>query len=492
MLLPGVRYPNRRALASGDLDTPGGGCYLSRAYLTGGRPLYDPTLWPHIGPYLQAFNEVMENTGLPNATVSIPLTAVLVLLFSWILLRLVHRRRKIEATIERRKAAGEPVEEAAAEAIEEEPVEEEVEAEEIVEELEEGEEALSDEQIEAELAAEALEAEAEDVEPEPEPVVEVVPPPPPPPVEEKPKLSLFARLKQGLAKTAGGLVGRIDSVLRGRKIDQDLFDELEEVLFTADLGPTTADKLLTAVQDRVREEKIEDAMLIHDLLKEEMGKILEPIAKPLEVVDGKPYVIMVVGVNGVGKTTTIGKIASKLTHDGKSVIMGAADTFRAAADEQLTIWAERVDAEIIRQKSGADPSAVAYDAVQAAVNRAVDVVIVDTAGRLHTKHNLMEELKKIKRVMDKVHPGSPHEVLLVLDANTGQNGIAQAKSFNEALGLTGIILTKLDGTAKGGCIVGISDELQVPIRFIGIGEQIDDLRPFVAQDFVNALFDREG
>ncbi|HPQ70378.1 MAG TPA: signal recognition particle-docking protein FtsY [bacterium] len=454
--------------------------------------MYDPTLWPHIGPYLQAFNEVMENTGLPNATVSIPLTAVLVLLFSWILLRLVHRRRKIEATIERRKAAGEPVEEAAAEAIEEEPVEEEVEAEEIVEELEEGEEALSDEQIEAELAAEALEAEAEDVEPEPEPVVEVVPPPPPPPVEEKPKLSLFARLKQGLAKTAGGLVGRIDSVLRGRKIDQDLFDELEEVLFTADLGPTTADKLLTAVQDRVREEKIEDAMLIHDLLKEEMGKILEPIAKPLEVVDGKPYVIMVVGVNGVGKTTTIGKIASKLTHDGKSVIMGAADTFRAAADEQLTIWAERVGAEIIRQKSGADPSAVAYDAVQAAVNRAVDVVIVDTAGRLHTKHNLMEELKKIKRVMDKVHPGSPHEVLLVLDANTGQNGIAQAKSFNEALGLTGIILTKLDGTAKGGCIVGISDELQVPIRFIGIGEQIDDLRPFVAQDFVNALFDREG
>ena len=454
--------------------------------------MYDPTLWPHIGPYLQAFNEVMENTGLPNATVSIPLTAVLVLLFSWILLRLVHRRRKIEATIERRKAAGEPVEEAAAEAIEEEPVEEEVEAEEIVEELEEGEEALSDEQIEAELAAEALEAEAEDVEPEPEPVVEVVPPPPPPPVEEKPKLSLFARLKQGLAKTAGGLVGRIDSVLRGRKIDQDLFDELEEVLFTADLGPTTADKLLTAVQDRVREEKIEDAMLIHDLLKEEMGKILEPIAKPLEVVDGKFYVIMVVGVNGVGKTTTIGKIASKLTHDGKSVIMGAADTFRAAADEQLTIWAERVGAEIIRQKSGADPSAVAYDAVQAAVNRAVDVVIVDTAGRLHTKHNLMEELKKIKRVMDKVHPGSPHEVLLVLDANTGQNGIAQAKSFNEALGLTGIILTKLDGTAKGGCIVGISDELQVPIRFIGIGEQIDDLRPFVAQDFVNALFDREG
>jgi len=457
--------------------------------------LYDPTLWPHLGPYLQAFNEVMENTGLPNATVSIPLTAVLALLFSWILLRLVHRRRKLEVAVERRKAAGAPVEEAAAAAAVEEPVEEEVEAEEIVEEPAEGEEALSDEQIEAELAAEALAAEAEAIEPEPEPepepVVEVALPPPPP-AEAKPKLSLFARLKMGLAKTAGGLVGRIDSVLRGRKIDQDLFDELEEVLFTADLGPTTADKLLSAVQERVREEKIEDAMLIHDLLKEEMGKILDPIAKPLEVVDGKPYVIMVVGVNGVGKTTTIGKIASKLTHEGKSVIMGAADTFRAAADEQLSIWAERVGAEIIRQKSGADPSAVAYDAVQAALNRAVDVVIVDTAGRLHTKHNLMEELKKIQRVMHKVHPGSPHEVLLVLDANTGQNGIAQAKSFNEALGLTGIILTKLDGTAKGGCIVGISDELQVPIRFIGIGEQIDDLRPFVAQDFVNALFDREN
>lgn len=422
--------------------------------------MYDPTAWPTIGPFLQAFNEVMAGTGLPNATVSIPLTAILLLLFCWILLRLVRRRRGVEDI--------------------EQPLEVEATAEDMAEEV-------STDQA----AAQAMDAEVvvePEVEPEPAPVVEKAPPP----VEAKPKLSLFARLRQGLAKTAGGLVGRIDSVLRGRKIDDDLFDELEEVLFTADLGPMTADKLLAAVQERVREEKIEDAMLIHDLLKEEMSKILAPTAKPLNVVDGKPYVIMVIGVNGVGKTTTIGKIASKLVQEGKSVIMGAADTFRAAADEQLTIWAERVGAEIVRQKSGADPSAVAYDAVQAAINRQVDVVIVDTAGRLHTKHNLMEELKKIKRVMNKVHAGSPHEILLVLDANTGQNAIAQAKSFNEALGLNGMVLTKLDGTAKGGCIVGISDELQVPIRFIGIGEQIDDLRPFVAEDFVNALFDREG
>ncbi|NLH48234.1 MAG: signal recognition particle-docking protein FtsY [Myxococcales bacterium] len=346
----------------------------------------------------------------------------------------------------------------------------------------------SDGEIEAIDAFESAGAAAEEIE-----EIEVVPVPAKRKkgVEEEPepKLSLFARLRRGLSKTAGGLVGRIDKLISGRKIDADFFAELEEILFTADLGPMTAEKLLTALETRAREEKIQDAAAIRDILKDEIRKILEPHQRPLEFDAAKPYVIMVVGVNGVGKTTTIGKLAKMITTSGKTVIMGAADTFRAAADEQLTIWAERVGADIVRQKAGSDPAAVAFDSVQAAVNRSVDVVIVDTAGRLHTKHNLMEELKKVKRVMAKVQPEEPHEVLLILDANTGQNAISQAKSFHESLGLTGIILTKLDGTAKGGCIVGICDELAVPVRYIGIGERMDDLRPFEARDFVEALFE---
>ena len=441
--------------------------------------MYDPTQWPTVGPFFAALNQVLERSGVIHGPVSIPLMGLMALLFLWILFRLIRRRRAGEA---------EPVEAAAPEAVEPEAEEEELPDE------ERGE--LSDEEIEAELQAE-LGAEAEPAEAvevaEPEEIAP--PPPPPPPVEEaplEPKISFFARLRRGLSKTAGGLVGRVDTLVRGRRVDRDLLAELEEILFTADLGPTTAEKLLNVVQDRVREEKIEDAERIREILKGEIRRILKPHEAPLEVSGDRPFVIMVVGVNGVGKTTTIGKIASKLAKEGHSVIFGAADTFRAAADEQLTIWAERVGAEIIRQKSGADPSAVAYDAVQAAVNRQVDIVIVDTAGRLHTKHNLMEELKKVKRVMAKVHPSAPQEILLVLDANTGQNAIAQALSFHEALGLTGLILTKLDGTAKGGCIVGICDELAVPIRFIGIGEKLDDLRPFNADDFVEALFADEG
>ncbi len=438
--------------------------------------MYDPTHWPTVGPLFQALNKVMARSGVIHGPVTIPLVAVLALLFVWILIRLIRRRRAGEV------APGE-VAAAAPEAIEPEAEEEELPEE------ERGE--LTDEEIEAELAGELGEEAAE---PEEAELVEVAAPVAPP-IEEappEPKLSLFARLRRGLSKTAGGLVGRIDNLVRGRRVDRDLMAELEEILFTADLGPAAAEKLLTAVQDRVREEKIEEAERIRAILKDEIRAILKPHEAALQVSADRPYVIMVVGVNGVGKTTTIGKIASKLAKEGHSVIFGAADTFRAAADEQLTIWAERVGADIVRQKSGADPSAVAYDAVQAAVNRGVDIVIIDTAGRLHTKHNLMEELKKVKRVMGKVRPSAPHEILLVLDANTGQNAIAQAQSFHEALGLTGLILTKLDGTAKGGCIVGICDELATPIRFIGIGEKLDDLRPFNADDFVEALFADEG
>ena len=408
--------------------------------------MYDPTQWPKVGEFFSALNEVMANLPMPHGTVAAPLIAVLALLFIWIMIRLVRRRRAGDEVAAVDQAAQAETAEVRAEA----------------------ETALPEEAIE-EIEEEAV---------APEPVVE-------------PPISLFARLRQGLAKTAGGLVGRIDNLVRGRKIDQDLFDELEEVLFTADLGPATAQKLMGRVQERVREEKIEDAEVIVDILKDEIRGIMQTHVKALQFGDEKPLTIMIVGVNGVGKTTTIGKIASKIIAEGKTVLFGAADTFRAAADEQLSIWADRVGAEIIRQKSGADPSAVAYDAVQAAINRSIDAVIVDTAGRLHTKRNLMEELKKIKRVMNKVHPGAPHEVWLVLDANTGQNAIAQAKKFHEELELTGLILTKLDGTAKGGCIVGICDELALPIRFIGIGEKIDDLRPFDAQEFVEALFAAE-
>ncbi|MCC6157030.1 MAG: signal recognition particle-docking protein FtsY [Deltaproteobacteria bacterium] len=343
------------------------------------------------------------------------------------------------------------------------------------------EEEPDDEAIEAELAELAEAAQADEAEEE---AAEGV-------VEEAPKLSLFQRLKQGLAKTAGGLVGKIDAILTGRsKIDEDLYADLEEALITADLGVQTAFSLLENARKLVKERKIEDMDGLRTVLKELILDIMKTEAIPLETSGAKPFVIMVVGVNGVGKTTTIGKMAAQFTREGKKVIMAAGDTFRAAAIEQLEIWSQRVGCEIIKQASGADPSAVAFDAVQAAVARGADVVLVDTAGRLHTKSNLMEELKKTKRVMGKIVPDAPHETVLVLDSTTGQNAIQQAKTFNEAIDLTGLILTKLDGTSKGGCIVGICDELNVPIRFIGIGEKIDDLRPFDAVEFVDALFEK--
>ncbi len=299
----------------------------------------------------------------------------------------------------------------------------------------------------------------------------------------------FQRLKEGLFKTHEGLVSKIDELVAGKKeIDEGLLAELEEILITSDMGVKTTQELLDNLTAKVQRKELEDADLLRKSLQEQIFQILSRQEKPLNLEAARPFIIMVIGVNGTGKTTTVGKIAQKFKAQGKSVLLVAADTFRAAAIEQLEIWGQRVNCEVIKQKSGSDPSAVVFDALKAAKSRSSDVMIVDTAGRLHTKINLMEELKKVKRIVDREVPGAPHEILLVLDATTGQNAIAQAKMFNQSLGVTGIVLTKLDGTAKGGILIAISDELKIPLRYIGIGEKVDDLREFNARDFVEALF----
>lgn len=302
----------------------------------------------------------------------------------------------------------------------------------------------------------------------------------------------FGRLRQGLSKTRDSFTGRLDRLFLGKKeITEDLLDDLEELLFTSDIGVAATQELIASIQEKVARKALRDTDKLKTALRDQMLAFLdvgEAVAHPLPN-PGEPLVIMVVGVNGVGKTTTIGKVAHGFRSEGKEVLLVAADTFRAAAVEQLTIWGDRVGAAVIKQGPGADPSAVAFDGLTAAMARKVDVVLVDTAGRLHTKINLMEELQKIRRVIGRKLPGAPHEVWLVLDATTGQNAISQAQIFNQTLGVTGIVLTKLDGTAKGGIVVGISHELGIPIRFIGIGEKIDDLREFNAAEFVKAIFD---
>jgi fused signal recognition particle receptor len=302
---------------------------------------------------------------------------------------------------------------------------------------------------------------------------------------------LFKRLKAGLAKTRDSLVNRMDVLFLGKKvINPELLDELEEILITSDLGVSTTLELLEDARARLKRQELTDPQALKQTLKEKILLSLEKMSQAAELVmpaEG-PFVIMVVGVNGVGKTTTIGKIAYKFVQSGQSVLLVAADTFRAAAIDQLKIWGERTKVEVVAQKPGADPSSVVYDALNYARPRNFDVVIIDTAGRLHTKVNLMEELKKIKRVIGKKLDGAPHEVMLVLDATTGQNAISQAKLFNEVVGVTGLALTKLDGTAKGGVVINISHELQIPIRFIGIGEKMEDLRDFEPAEFVEALF----
>ena len=303
------------------------------------------------------------------------------------------------------------------------------------------------------------------------------------------KKGFFQRLKEGLRKTHQGMVSKIDQLVSvKRKIDDRLLEELEEILITSDIGIKTTRQLLDKVTEKVKRKELDDADQLKKTLLEEMHLILSRQEKPLEVSSAKPFVIMVIGVNGTGKTTTISKMAQKFKGQGKSVLLVAGDTFRAAAIEQLEIWGQRVGCEVIKHQSGSDPSAVVFDALKAGKARGSDIIIVDTAGRLHTKVNLMEELKKVKRIMARELPPSPHEILLVLDATTGQNAISQAKIFAKEVGVTGIALTKLDGTAKGGILVSISDELKIPIRYIGIGEKADDLREFNARDFVDALF----
>jgi fused signal recognition particle receptor len=306
--------------------------------------------------------------------------------------------------------------------------------------------------------------------------------------EEKP--GFFDRLKQGLSKTRNGFTGRLDRLLStGKAIDEDLLDDLEEILYTSDLGVVAVQELIEMVRMGVARKELSDPEKLKEALKENIKKFLNiPEAGDIGTQQGQPTVIMVIGVNGVGKTTTIGKLASMFKDQGKKVMLIAGDTFRAAAIEQLTIWGERVGVEVIKQSHGSDPSAVVFDGINAAIARGMDIVLIDTAGRIHTKINLMDELQKIHRIAGRNLPGAPHHVWLVLDATTGQNALSQADLFNKSIGITGIILTKLDGTAKGGIVVGISRQLRIPIIFIGIGEKMDDLRPFNAKDFVDAIF----
>jgi fused signal recognition particle receptor len=301
-------------------------------------------------------------------------------------------------------------------------------------------------------------------------------------------LDRFKKIKDGLSRTRSTFADRITKVVsRKTRIDDEVIDEIEETLLSSDVGFDATGKIVGDIRARVKAEGFEDSSVLKSLLKEEIAKyLIEPDGNAPAA--EKPSVIMIVGVNGVGKTTTVGKLSYNFKNEGKKVLIAAADTFRAAANEQLQIWADRAGVEIIQQEPGTDPGAVAYDAVSAAKARGVDVVLIDTAGRLHTKTNLMEELRKITRVIGKVIPGAPHEVYLVLDAVTGQNGLVQAKQFLQAAGVTGIVLTKLDGTAKGGIVIAISQELKLPVKYIGVGEGIDDLQPFDRATFVDALF----
>ncbi|MFR0656130.1 signal recognition particle-docking protein FtsY [Pantoea sp. SIMBA_079] len=310
--------------------------------------------------------------------------------------------------------------------------------------------------------------------------------------QERPtKEGFFARLKRSLVKTRTNLGSGFISLFRGKKIDDDLFDELEEQLLIADVGVETTRRIITSLTQQASRKQLRDAEALYGLLKAEMAGILDKVDAPLDVSGKTPFVILMVGVNGVGKTTTIGKLARQYQAEGKSVMLAAGDTFRAAAVEQLQVWGQRNNIPVVAQHTGADSASVIFDAIQAAKSRNVDVLIADTAGRLQNKAHLMEELKKITRVMKKLDENAPHEVMLTLDASTGQNAVSQAKLFNEAVGLTGIALTKLDGTAKGGVIFSIADQFGIPIRYIGVGEGIEDLRPFKAADFIEALFARE-
>ena len=309
--------------------------------------------------------------------------------------------------------------------------------------------------------------------------------------EKADKLGLFARLKQGLSKTRQNLGGGLIDLFRDKKIDDDLFEELETHLLLADVGVETTMKIIDSLTQSANRKQLKDASALYDLLKIELKKIIVDVSQPLVIPEGEgPFVMLMVGVNGVGKTTTIGKLAKQFQAQGKTVMLAAGDTFRAAAVEQLQVWGERNDVPVIAQHTGADSASVIFDAISAAKARKVDVLIADTAGRLQNKAHLMEELKKVVRVMKKLDVNAPHEVMLTLDAGTGQNALSQTKLFNEAVGLTGLTVTKLDGTAKGGVVFAIADKHDIPIRYLGVGEGIDDLRPFNGDDFIEALFSK--
>ncbi len=309
---------------------------------------------------------------------------------------------------------------------------------------------------------------------------------------ETTETGFFSRLKNGLKKTRQSFTSGLANTLLGKKqIDNDTLEELETLLLTADIGVEATQEIIDVMTQRLARDQLKDSSVLLDALKDDLTAILKPVSKPLEIIGHKPFVILMVGVNGVGKTTTIGKLAKRYQVEGKKVMLAAGDTFRAAAVEQLQAWGERNAVPVISQHSGADSAAVLFDAYEAAKAKQIDVLIADTAGRLHTQSNLMEELKKIKRVIGKGDESAPHEVMLVVDAGTGQNALSQAKFFNEAVGLTGITLTKLDGTAKGGIVFALANRTGIPVRFIGVGEQVDDLREFNAEDFVDALMDQE-
>ena len=350
-------------------------------------------------------------------------------------------------------------------------------------ELAESDQALEETQEEQQPVLAEAEAEPEEV---------VVPQAKIEEVQEKPTESFFARLKRSLSRTKANIGAGFFGLFKGKQIDEDLFEELEEQLLIADVGMNTTVKIIENLTEKASRNDLKDGEALYGLLKEEMAEILSQVEQPLVVDTTKtPYVILMVGVNGVGKTTTIGKLAKQFQGEGKKVMLAAGDTFRAAAVEQLQVWGQRNDVPVIAQHTGADSASVIYDAIEAAKARGVDVVIADTAGRLQNKSNLMEELRKIVRVMKKIDDSAPHEIMLTLDAGTGQNAISQAKLFSEVAPVTGITLTKLDGTAKGGVIFSIADQFQIPIRYIGVGEGIDDLRPFESKDFIEALFSRE-
>lgn len=310
--------------------------------------------------------------------------------------------------------------------------------------------------------------------------------------QQKPKQGLFARLKASLSRTKESIGSGLFSLFKGKKIDDELYEDLETQLLMADVGIETTMKIIDRVTETAEKKQLKEAEGLYSVVKEQMQQILTDVEQPLALDKAQgPFVMLMVGVNGVGKTTTIGKLAKQYQQQGKSVMLAAGDTFRAAAVEQLQVWGQRNDIPVVAQHTGADSASVIFDAYESAKSKGVDILIADTAGRLQNKSHLMEELKKIVRVMKKIDPSAPHEVMLVLDAATGQNAISQAKLFGEAVGLTGISLTKLDGTAKGGVIFAIADKFKVPIRYIGVGEGIDDLRPFAANDFIDALFAQE-